>query len=151
MTFSLCTTGNGIVAIGSGVVASVVREQWGPVAPFDVSLICLVVGSLFVAATWKENTGDATINLGATLSNAFTKLRADSKIIYLGIIQSFFEGAMYIFVFMWTPALEATSPWTEQLISHGWIFACFMVSCEYEAASREQSENASQSRAAARA
>ena len=51
----------------------------------------------------------------------------DPKIIYLGVIQSFFEGAMYIFVFMWTPALEATSPWTEQLISHGWIFACFMV------------------------
>jgi len=51
----------------------------------------------------------------------------DSKIIYLGVIQSFFEGAMYIFVFMWTPALEATSPWTNHVISHGWIFACFMI------------------------
>lgn len=97
-----------------------------------------MIGSLFVAATWKENTGDSTINLGATLSNAFGKLRADAKIIYLGIIQSFFEGAMYIFVFMWTPALEATSPWTEQLISHGWIFACFMV-CIHRQSRAEQS------------
>jgi hypothetical protein len=34
-------------------------------------------------------------------------------------------GAMYIFVFMWTPALENTS--THE-IYHGWIFASFMVS-----------------------
>jgi MFS family permease len=128
LTFSLCTTGNGLVAIGSGVVASLVREQFGPVAPFDVSLLCLVAGSVFVALYWTENTGDSSIDLGSTLGNAFTKLRQDPKIIYLGIIQSFFEGAMYIFVFMWTPALEGTSPWTGQLISHGWIFACFMVS-----------------------
>jgi hypothetical protein len=43
------------------------------------------------------------------------------------VIQSFFEGAMYIFVFMWTPALKATSPWSNHLISHGWIFATFMI------------------------
>ena len=128
LTFSICTTGNGLVAIGSGVVASVVREQFGPVAPFDVSLLCLITGSIVVALYWGENTGDASIDMSNTLGNAFTKLRQDPKIIYLGIIQSFFEGAMYIFVFMWTPALESTSPWTGQLISHGWIFACFMVS-----------------------
>jgi MFS family permease len=127
LTFSLCTTGNGIVAIGSGVVASVVREAFGPVAPFDVSLVFLVVGSVIVAFTWRENTGDASIDFTAGLGNAWTKLMQDAKIIYLGVIQSFFEGAMYIFVFMWTPALEETSPWTSQLVSHGWIFASFMI------------------------
>jgi len=127
LTFSLCTTGNGIVAIGSGVVAGVVREAFGPVAPFDVSLVLLVIGSLIVAFTWRENTGDSSVAFVGGLGNAWTKLLADSKIIYLGIIQSFFEGAMYIFVFMWTPALEETSPWTGQLISHGWIFASFMI------------------------
>ena len=72
---------------------------------------------------------------------------ADKKIMLLGIIQSFFEGikrlhvsselsardistycdhvgAMYIFVFMWTPALESTS---NSELFHGWIFASFMV------------------------
>ena len=39
-------------------------------------------------------------------------------------MQSLFEGSMYTFVFLWTPAL---SPNGEHL-PHGMIFACFMVS-----------------------
>jgi len=58
------------------------------------------------------------------LNNAWSRIKEDRKIALLGIIQSFFEGAMYIFVFMWTPALESTSA---QAISHGWIFASFMI------------------------
>lgn len=42
----------------------------------------------------------------------------------LGAMQALFEGAMYTFVFLWTPAL---SPKGEH-IPHGMIFACFMVS-----------------------
>ncbi len=42
----------------------------------------------------------------------------------LGGMQSLFEGSMYTFVFLWTPAL---SPDGEHL-PHGMIFACFMVS-----------------------
>ena len=38
-------------------------------------------------------------------------------------MQSLFEGSMYTFVFLWTPAL---SPHGEH-IPHGMIFACFMV------------------------
>ena len=41
----------------------------------------------------------------------------------LGAMQSLFEGSMYTFVFLWTPAL---SPDGEHL-PHGMIFACFMV------------------------
>ena len=41
-----------------------------------------------------------------------------------GAMQSLFEGSMYTFVFLWTPAL---SPHGEHL-PHGMIFACFMVS-----------------------
>lgn len=49
--------------------------------------------------------------------------RADEKIALLGAMQSLFEGSMYTFVFLWTPAL---SPKGERL-PHGMIFACFMV------------------------
>ena len=49
---------------------------------------------------------------------------ADPKVAMLGAMQALFEGAMYTFVFLWTPAL---SPKGEH-IPHGMIFACFMVS-----------------------
>ena len=50
--------------------------------------------------------------------------RTDEKIALLGAIQSLFEGSMYTFVFLWTPAL---SPNDEE-IPHGFIFAIFMLS-----------------------
>lgn len=49
---------------------------------------------------------------------------SDEKIALLGAIQSLFEGSMYTFVFLWTPAL---SPNGED-IPHGFIFATFMLS-----------------------
>ncbi len=42
----------------------------------------------------------------------------------LGAIQSLFEGSMYTFVFLWTPTLSPN----EHDISHGFIFATFMLS-----------------------
>lgn len=48
----------------------------------------------------------------------------DPRVGLLGAMQSLFEGSMYTFVFLWTPAL---SPDGEHL-PHGMIFACFMVS-----------------------
>lgn len=41
---------------------------------------------------------------------AWQIMMSNEKVLLLGIIQSCFESAMYIFVFMWTPALEATLP-----------------------------------------
>ena len=37
--------------------------------------------------------------------NAWTAIKSDPKVMWLGLAQSGFEGAMYTFVFMWTPAL----------------------------------------------
>jgi len=87
-------------------------------------LLFLLVGSVIISVSWSENTGDAKIELANTLTNAAIRLKQDSKIAYLGLIQSFFEGAMYVFVFMWTPALESTS---HLPIYHGWVFASFMI------------------------
>ncbi len=42
------------------------------------------------------------------------------------MVQSLFEGSMYTFVFMWTPALTAGQGDTIDL-PFGLIFACFMV------------------------
>lgn len=57
-------------------------------------------------------------------SNSSSLMQSDEKIALLGAIQSLFEGSMYTFVFLWTPAL---SPNSEE-IPHGFIFATFMLS-----------------------
>jgi len=113
-----------IDAIAAGVFAGIVRDRFGPVAPFDASLVLLCISGVLVSTSWSENYGDASIDLKKTLTNAWIRIKDDRKIALLGIIQSFFEGSMYIFVFMWTPALESTS---EHGIYHGWIFASFMI------------------------
>jgi len=62
--------------------------------------------------------------VGTTMWNAVGRLQNDRKILLLGVVQSCFEGSMYIFVFMWTPSLEGSSSLP---ILHGWIFASFML------------------------
>jgi len=61
---------------------------------------------------------------------------SDHKILCLGLIQSLFEGSMYVFVLEWTPALTPviTTPDTKMtddghrgVIPHGHIFSAFMV------------------------
>jgi hypothetical protein len=61
--------------------------------------------------------------LPTTLKQHCLYCSADQKIALLGAMQSLFEGSMYTFVFLWTPAL---SPAGEHL-PHGMIFSCFMV------------------------
>ena len=53
-------------------------------------------------------------------------------ILTLCIIASTFEGSMYIFIFLWTPALthiEAQLRPTAAELPFGWIFASFMLCC----------------------
>lgn len=125
-TFSLMIALNGLVAIGAGFIA-----QWSvdfvghPVAPFDVSALFLVVGTIFVAYAWRENYGDQSHDMLGQMRESIQKIRDDSKIIYVGLQQALFEGAMYTFVFMWTPTLEDGT----EAIPHGLIFASFMVAC----------------------
>ena len=49
----------------------------------------------------------------------------------LGLIQSLFEGSMYVFVLEWTPALTVKSSDKSDAsnppIPHGFIFAAYMV------------------------
>lgn len=130
-TFSHATLGNGVVAIGAGLAASYVADQYGFVAPFMLALAILVLCGLAVFFTWGENFGDSKIDVSGGFRNAVAALIADTRVPLLGLVQSLFEGSMYTFVFMWTPALEAAvraaQPDSTAPLPFGWIFACFMV------------------------
>jgi MFS family permease len=126
-TFAYYTLGNGVGAIGAGLVASYVADLYGYVAPFMVALGILVVVGVLVSQWWDaENYGDSSIEVSTGFFNALDAFRADTRIILLGSVQSLFEASMYLFVFMWTPAIEAAVADGEHL-EHGLIFACFMV------------------------
>jgi MFS family permease len=125
-TFSWAWGWNGMVAVSAGIVTGYAASYRGPVAAFDCSMVMLTIGTAIVLFTWKENYGQVNLNVHQTLSASISAMRSDPKIIILGSIQSLFEGAMYLFVFMWTPAIDDIAP---APINHGWMFANFMLSC----------------------
>lgn len=135
-TFTYATFGNGLVAVVAGLVANSAASQYGFVAPFVVAILPLGTVALVVATTWQENYGNQQMNMLSSLAKGFDLIRSDSRIAALGMAQSLFEGAMYTFVFMWTPALKSDAEkemdgkdgaeTTSQYL--GLIFAVFMVS-----------------------
>lgn len=140
--FGQAVFGNSMVAIVAGVVSQKAADLFGFVAPFDVSMVCLVIMMGMLMHTWVENYGDQTATTTQSFSTALHAIKSDKRVLCLGLIQSLFEGAMYTFVLEWTPALapsltptsnSSSSPHgsleeKEEGIPHGIIFAAFMVS-----------------------
>jgi len=143
--FSWAIFGNSIVAVLAGVLAqwasglvsltSVTGTDFyfgGYCTPFDLAICFLLIGGTILSSTWNENygvkPGVATEPLFSadSMKRALGLIIADERILICGLVQSLFEGAMYSFVFMWTPALEQGSV---DPLPFGLIFATFMVSC----------------------
>uniref|UniRef100_A0AC34GRT2 Molybdate-anion transporter n=1 Tax=Panagrolaimus sp. ES5 TaxID=591445 RepID=A0AC34GRT2_9BILA len=124
--FSHATLGNSLVAICAGVVAQTAADMFGFVAPFDVALSILCLMAILLVMTWPENYGDSKAALHTSFVNAYKTIRQDTNVLYLGLVQSLFEGVMYTFVLEWTPALTEANTENER-IPHGLIFAAFMV------------------------
>jgi MFS transporter, MFS domain-containing protein family, molybdate-anion transporter len=128
-TFSVAIFGSGVSAILAGLVASPLVASYGVNAPFDLSAACLVAGGVLTAVTWSENYGsgdrEASSDIMASMTKAWSVLRTNGKVAAIGITQSLFEAAMYIFVFFWTPALEKSN--STGNLPHGIVFSIFMV------------------------
>ncbi|MCO5557381.1 hypothetical protein L7F22_010944 [Adiantum nelumboides] len=129
LTFSKAVfLGNGLIAILAGLLANFLADTLalGPVSPFDAASCVLALGMAIIMYTWAENYGDNSEgrSLLIQFKGAASAIASDEKIFLLGAIQSLFEGSMYTFVFLWTPALSPD----EEDIPHGFIFATFMLS-----------------------
>jgi len=132
-TFAWATFGNGLVAILSGAIANWSADAFGLVAPFMVAIGMFGAAAALITTSWTENFGQVeNQNWLTSLKTGIAASRADVKILSIGLIQSLFEGAMYSFVFMWTPALqreyEQRGQHSKESLPFGWIFATFMVS-----------------------
>jgi MFS transporter, MFS domain-containing protein family, molybdate-anion transporter len=115
--------------------------------PFDLAFIALLLCGIFASTTWEENYGTHSESSSITsddnvrtatnhkcydgLKNAFTTTIRSTDVCLCGVICSLFEGSMYIFVFMWTPALKISDDDSDpdNRLPHGLIFCTFMVCC----------------------
>lgn len=143
-TFSVAMFGNSLVAILAGIFAQKAADlapltllaepnlmYGGFCSPFDLASLCLVTAAVMVSARWTENYGDhdgsRSVFSPRAILNACATIFGDQNVLMAGLIQSLFEGSMYTFVFMWTPAM--TDDQSDEKPPYGLIFATFMVAC----------------------
>jgi MFS transporter, MFS domain-containing protein family, molybdate-anion transporter len=149
-SFSWAAYGNSVIAIIAGIVANKAANQFemitiqdgffyagGYLNPFDIAFAALCLCGFFAATLWDENYGETSSATSESkgdssgkwydgLRTALITTMANPDIYLCGIMSSLFEGSMYIFVFMWTPALTGSE---KQDLPFGLIFSTFMVSC----------------------
>jgi predicted MFS family arabinose efflux permease len=132
-TFSKATAGNGICAVIAGLFADQLSSYFGFAAPFIFACVPLLLLGIIVQLYWDENTGadsnNDTGNNSGPKKSKFNEIldvfKTSPQIVALGLAQSLFEGAMYIFVFLWSPTLNAVTK--SDSLPYGCIFSTFML------------------------
>mmetsp|Transcript_5108 Transcript_5108/g.6645 ORF Transcript_5108/g.6645 Transcript_5108/m.6645 type:complete len:343 (-) Transcript_5108:10-1038(-) len=136
--FSAAYFGNSLVAIAAGEVGEFVAENWEATqsgsfhtghycAPFDVSILFLILCALLISSLWNENFGQES--KGGEDQNFLDTVRSvldEGSLFYCGCVCTCFEASMYLFVFNWTPALTEENTAKPPF---GHIFTAFMVMC----------------------
>uniref|UniRef100_A0A7S3E7B1 Molybdate-anion transporter n=1 Tax=Rhodosorus marinus TaxID=101924 RepID=A0A7S3E7B1_9RHOD len=123
-TFAKAVLVNGISAIAAGQAAGLIASKYGKVLPFDLAILDLCVLALLVSLMWGENYGNKSEPLQKGFKIAFHHVLSSERIRTLGFMQSLYESSMFLFVFLWTPALQNDN---SSEIPHGTIFSTFMV------------------------
>lgn len=136
-TFGMAYAMDSVMAIAAGQLAGVAARYAGPTGPFQLSPLFLLIGGFIATMFWEENKAPILNNKEESakkerIQSALAVIRKDSRILYLGGVQAFFEAAMYIFVMAWPPTIHraiqdafgntAATPF-------GTLFSCFMACC----------------------
>lgn len=115
---TLCNSGSAVIA---GLLAQATADQFGYSAPFMVAILPLTVGLVLCWRFWTPDSGQNEQTLLTGFQEGLQSM--DDNLWILGITQSLFLGAMFTFVFLWTPAMDATG----DDVPYGLVFAIFMV------------------------
>lgn len=127
-------------AIAAGLVGEVVTRtpfragvvaSGGHLLAFDISAGVLVLCCGLILATWTENYGSQAEGWASTAVLACLK---DTCVWALGLATAFWDTATFLFVFSWTPAVEALSVGT---VPYGLIFTTYMLAAMLGCASYE--------------
>ena len=131
-TFGAAYGGDALVAIAAGQMASLAAYFRGPTGPFELSVAFLILGFITASFRWTENVAPKAERTSSSgIGEAFRVAVADPRILLVGAVQALFEGAMYVFVLQWPPAMTKaiTSAFGSVGTPFGKIFSCFMVCC----------------------
>lgn len=138
VTFSMAAFGNSVVAVVAGEigeVASALHERTelfrdiymgGYCTPFDVAIVVLLFCLAMMLLTWSENYSEAPAEGEMGLLAILQMLFAQPALMACGIVCAAFEASMFVFVVLWTPALQ--EPGTLEA-PFGHIFSVFMLMC----------------------
>ncbi len=128
VTFNHVAFGSSAIAVAAGVLADVVT-RWlslGPVAPFILAVPMFMTAAVLILSFWAENCGEEKkISKDQITKSCMEGLKIivnDVDLFLIGTIQSLFESVLFVFVFIWTPALDVFHD-----IPLGIAFASFMV------------------------
>ena len=82
MTFSKTTFWNGLLAILAGVTSNFAAETlgYGPVAPFALATIPLMICGLIITNSWPENFGNRKLQFGASCGEGLRQILQDKKV-----------------------------------------------------------------------
>lgn len=139
VTFSHVAFGSSIAAIIAGVVADIFARwfSFGPISPFVVACPILLIAVVSVSMMWEENSGEKqTITFKEFRKASFEGLRTitqNVQIFLIGTVQSLFESVVFVFVFLWTPALDVYHD-LPLGITFASFMTCFLVGsliCDY--------------------
>lgn len=122
-TFAKATFLNATLAIIAGLFSFFLVSvlELGPIAPFVTALPILAITSIYVLFMINEHYVHNTKSASASVMKAVTLWLTNKNIFTLSIVQSLYEGVMYLFIFIWTPALETLKP------PLGLVFSSFML------------------------
>jgi len=124
-TFSMCSVGNGVVAILAGLISQVMADWMGDIGPFRLAVALSFGVGVVIAATWEENYGDQSGDASTTGGIAAVRsIVAKPEIFLVGAIQAIFQGAMFTFVFMWVPVMFSVAP--NGQVPTGLVYASLM-------------------------
>ena len=112
VTFSHVAFASSIAAIIAGVLADIFARwlSFGPIAPFIVACPVLLAAAVPISLIWDENSGEKqTVSMKEFRKAGFEGLKTitqNVQIFLIGTVQSLFESVVFVFVFLWTPALD---------------------------------------------
>ena len=128
ITFNHVAFGSSMVAVIAGLLADIFSRwlSFGPISPFILAIPVFMASITCLSVVWNENFSEkkelSQAIIRKSCMEGLKTILQNADLFLVGAIQSLFESVVFIFVFIWTPALDVFHD-----LPLGIAFASFMV------------------------